>query len=334
MTEPLAEIRKQIAASSRPLLCSHIRLDGDAVGSEVALLHILRKLGADPHVVNDGAVPRAFEFLAGADSLGTSPDDLRDNYDLVIVLDSASWLRLPRIHERLPDALPSVFIDHHPGDGPRGDINWVNPAASSVGEMVYLLALNSGWTVPVESATALMTALVSDTGRFTFANTSPACLRTAAALIELGADHRRVIGNLYYAEPEGSARLRGEVLQDLRVSDGGTVAVGRLTVDMMSRHGVDPIDTQDYSDLPRSVAGVKVAVLLREMDGGRTKASLRSEQYIDVAAVAAAFGGGGHHDAAGCELDAPIDETERRILDQIRRAVAEFTAPESRREGN
>jgi len=334
MTETLADVRKQIDASARPLLCSHIRLDGDAVGSEVALLHILRGLGKNPHAVNDGAIPRAFRFLAGIESLGTSPAHLRDDYDLAVVLDSASWGRLPRIRERLPDTLQTVFIDHHPGDGPRGHVNWVAPSASSVGEMIFLLASDSGWAVPAEAATALYLALVSDTGRFAFANTSPTCRRTAAALIELGADRRQVVQHLYYAEPAASARLRGEVLQGLHIHDQGTVAVARLTADMMNRHDIDAMDTQEYSELPRSVAGVKVAVLLRETDGGQIKASLRSEQYIDLAAIAAAFGGGGHHDAAGCELDAPIDEAERRIVDQIRRAVVDLGAPEPRKEKN
>jgi hypothetical protein len=177
------EVQRRIAACRRPLLVAHVRLDGDALGSELGLAHILRARGQDPHVVNDSTVPEIYQFLPGADEAGTSAADLRGDYDLVIALDLPSWSRAKAIRERLPPTLQVAGIDHHPPIESLGDSDWVDPSFSSVGEMVYLLASSARWKIPPDAATCLYAAILTDTGRFAFSNTTASSLRAAADLV-------------------------------------------------------------------------------------------------------------------------------------------------------
>jgi len=326
MASSLQAVRRSLEACTRPLLCSHIRLDGDAVGAELALADILRALGKTPHVVNESAVPRVFRFLPGAESVA-SLNALRGDYDRVVVLDANSRQRLGGLAERLPAGVPMLFIDHHPSDNHEGEVRWVDTAYSSVGEMVYALAAESGWPISPAAATALYLAITSDTGRFTLPNATPGSLRAAAALLELGADRHRVVMELYYSDPLALVHLRGQVMSTVRLACGGRVGIATVTHAMLRAHGVDPIDTQEFAEIPRLVAGVEVACLLRELADGTIKASLRSDGRMDVRDIAKVFGGGGHPQAAGCELPGPLSEAEQRVVAEIERRLASISKP-------
>jgi phosphoesterase RecJ-like protein len=312
------EVQRRVAACRRPLLVAHIRLDGDALGSELGLAHILRARGQDPHVVNDSAIPQAYRFLPGVGEAGTSPADLREDYDLLIALDFASWSRAKAIRERLPAKLPAVAMDHHPPIERLGDVDWVDPSYSSVGEMVYRLASSAGWAVPPEAATCLYVAILTDTGRFSFSNTTASSLRAAADLVDLGAQHVLAAEKIYQETSPALIALRAEALRTLTLYANGRIAVMRLMLDMLARTGVDPIDTHDFADEPRSVRGARVGVLLREMGPpAEVKVSLRAHSGVDVEPVARKLGGGGHHQAAGCEVPGGMDEVERTVVAEL-----------------
>jgi phosphoesterase RecJ-like protein len=312
------EVQRRVAACRRPLLVAHIRLDGDALGSELGLAHILRARGQDPHVVNDSAIPEAYRFLPGVGEVGTSAADLRKDYDLVIALDFASWSRAKAIRERLPAKLPAVALDHHPPVERLGDADWVDPSCSSVGEMVYRLASSAGWTIPPEAATCLYVAILTDTGRFAFSNTTASSLRAAADLVDLGAQHVLAAEKIYQETSPALVALRAEALRTLTLYANGRIAVMRLTLDMLARAGVDAIDTHDLADEPRSVRGAQVGVLLREMGPpAEVKVSLRAHSGVNVEPVARKLGGGGHHQAAGCEAPGGMDEVERTVVAEL-----------------
>lgn len=312
------EVQRRVAACRRPLLVAHIRLDGDALGSELGLAHILRARGQDPHVVNDSAIPEAYRFLPGVGEVGTSAADLRKDYDLVIALDFASWSRAKAIRERLPAKLPAVALDHHPPVERLGDADWVDPSCSSVGEMVYRLASSAGWTIPPEAATCLYVAILTDTGRFAFSNTTASSLRAAADLVDLGAQHVLAAEKIYQETSPALVALRAEALRTLTLYANGRIAVMRLTLDMLARAGVDAIDTHDLADEPRSVRGAQVGVLLREMGPpAEVKVSLRAHSGVDIEPVARKLGGGGHHQAAGCEVPGGMDEVERTVVAEL-----------------
>jgi phosphoesterase RecJ-like protein len=294
-------------------LTSHIRLDGDAIGAELGLLHILKAQGKSPHAVNDSPIPQIYRFLPGIAEIGTSSDDLHTDYDLVVLLDTPTWERIGRIAESLPEDLDVVSIDHHLQVEHIGSAAWVDTSCSSVGEMIYRLARAADWGISAEAATALYTAIVTDTGRFRFPNTSPDALRAAADLIEAGTPHALVCEKVYDEWPPELLGLQSEVFASLSLHAGGRIAVMTLTRDMMARHNVDPIDTQEFADYPRSIRGVRIGVLLREMRDGRVKVSLRARSGVNIEPVARRFGGGGHKEAAGCEIEGEL----HRVADTV-----------------
>ena len=321
------EILARIEASARPILVSHIRLDGDALGSELALAHMLAARGAQPHVVNDGDIPEIYRFLPGASEAGVSPADLRGDYDLAIALDLPTWNRARAIRAALPQDLPAVSIDHHPPIEHVGQCEWVDTSMSSVGEMVYLLARAGGWSISPDAATCLYVALVTDTGRFTFSNTTADAMRVAADLIDLGAAHTLITEMLYQHESPALMSLRAEVMQGLKTYAGGRIALMTMTRELFDRTGVDPINTQEMADMPRSVAGAVVGVLLRELDADRRiKVSLRARSGFDIEPVARKCGGGGHHQAAGCEMAGTLAEVEQTIIAELTAALARADA--------
>ena len=317
MTESVPEAAYKIAAAlekaRRPLLTSHIRLDGDAIGSELALAQMVALRGAAPHVVNDGRVPKLYTFLPGADTVGATVDALRGDYDLVLCLDIPQRSRAGEIFAHLPDDIPVAAIDHHLFVEPVGDPEWRDTGISSTGEMVYRLAVAAGWRIPAEAATCLYAALLTDTGRFTFPNTTPSAMRCAARLMELGADTVRIAEEVYENDPPAVLALRAETIQSLRLHADGRIAVMMITRDMLTRHGVSPVDMHAFSDIPRGISGVRVGVLLMALDG-EVKVSLRSRAGINVAPVARGFGGGGHPQAAGCEIAGDLVAAEQAVV--------------------
>ena len=322
LPEAARKILQRLDVCRRPLLTSHIRLDGDAIGAEVALLHILRDLGKQPHVVNDSHVPQIYRFLTGIEEVGTSPDDLRADYDLVVLLDTPTWERIGRIGDRLPKNLDIVSIDHHLPVEQIGSVAWVDTSFSSVGEMVYRLARGANWPISPQAATALYTAIITDTGRFRFPNTSPDALRAAADLIEAGTTHAFVCEKIYDEWPPELLGLQSEVFASLSLYASGRIAVMTLTRDMMARHNVDPIDTQEFADYPRSIRGVRIGVLLREMRGGRVKVSLRARSGVNIEPVARRFGGGGHKEAAGCEIEGELQGVADTVVAALEASLA------------
>ena len=326
-TSPVdAALIEALTRAERPLITSHMRLDGDGLGSMLGLHHLLRDLGRRPRMVVDSAVPKIYAFLPGADEVRSSPDAVPADADLVVCLDVADRARLRRVAERLPRSGPLIKIDHHVGGEIFGDLDWVDAHASSVGEMLCRIVRQAGWTVTPEVATCLHVAIMTDTGRFCFANTTPEAMDAAAFLLERGADLPREVREIYRSQEPGLIRLRGMTLQSLRLSNEGRVAWMCITRDMFEETGTQPIDTQEFADLPRAVAGVRAGVLLRELppkrqeDGSErpaVKVSLRSADDLDVRAVAVRFGGGGHTKAAGCEIEGSVAEVQAELEAEI-----------------
>ena len=311
-----------LSGAKQPLVTSHVRIDGDGIGAALGLACLLRGLGRRAHVVTDGPIPKIFRFLPAAGEVGTSADAVRDDHDLVVCLDVPELARVGAVAERLPKSARIVKIDHHVGGDDFGDFNWVDASASSVGEMIYRMARQEGWSITPECATCLHVAIMTDTGRFCFANTTPEAMDAAAHLLECGADLVREVREIYRSQEPGLIRLRGMALQSLRLTNDGQVAWMWITRKMLEDTGAKPIDTQEFADLTQGIGGVRIGVLLRELPrkqrpdgaaGPRVKVSLRSADDVDVRAVAARFGGGGHRAAAGCEIAGTLDEAMSQL---------------------
>ncbi|HPF61801.1 MAG: bifunctional oligoribonuclease/PAP phosphatase NrnA [Gemmatimonadetes bacterium] len=319
-----------LVPGSRVCLTTHINPDGDGLGSEVALVHLLRARGIDAVICNPSPTPERFGFLfedlPGVDRSAKAVVELR-RADLIIVLDIAEISRLGGLATTVEErGVPVACLDHHVGPGhlPEGP-RYIDPTAAATGELLHRLAVELDWEITPAVARALYVALVTDTGSFRFANTSPATLRTAAHLIECGADPEQVYRDVYASGPIGRPRLLAETLQTLVHEP--EIGLTWLTVPTgaLERHGVASDDLDGVVEHARAVAGVRIALLFREVSAGRVKVSFRSVGDVDVAALARQFGGGGHTKASGAAIVGTLDEVQSAVLAAARAALATDT---------
>lgn len=317
------EILARLAGAKRVLLTGHERTDGDCVGSLVALDAVLRALGKDARVLLPDAPPARYRKLAGFGRIRGYAGEPVAPADLVVVLDSGDRDRLGALANALPAGAAVVNIDHHASNAGWGDLSWVDPVASSVGEMVWRLVRGAGWPLPPEAAEGLYAAIATDTNRFTHPNTTADALRAAADLVEAGADASRLARILFEEQSEASVRLLARALASLALSEGGRVARVTLSAADFAAVGASPTDAHEIVDWPRSIEGVCVAAYLYEIDGdARTRVSLRAEPPLDVARVAARFGGGGHAAAAACVVEGAPSEAWALLGPALRELLA------------
>lgn len=316
-----------LVRSGRLCLTTHVNPDGDGLGSEVGLVHILRAQGIEAVITNPTPTPERFDFLfADLPKVDRSQQGIKElrRADAVLVLDIADLGRLGGLAETVRErGVPVGCIDHHASAGvlPPGP-RYVDDTAAATGELIYLLAKELGWTVPLEAARALYVALVTDTGGFRFSNTRPRTLQIASELLALGVDTEQVYLDVYASAPIGRPRLLAEVLQTLVVEEPVGLAWVTVPPGALERHAVDPDDLDGVVEHARSIRGVRMALLFREMSGGRVKVSLRSVGAVDVAALAKQFGGGGHTKAAGVAIQGTMAEVQATVLAAARAWLA------------
>ncbi len=318
----IRDIIKAIEKCSRILISAHVRLDGDAIGSEIAMYHVLKNLGKEPDIINDSPIPRVYTFLPETAFFATSTEFLNGSYELIITLDSPTPNRLGKVASVLSTGAPVINIDHHVSNSNFGNINLICSDASSTGEVVLNLLTGSSQRITPEIATALYVAIITDTGRFTHSNTTPQSLRAAAYLIDCGANPAEIAKHLYKTNTHGQMLLHALATKTMRLDTGGRIATIHLTREMMETTHTPAIDTQEFSEIPASVEGVMVGILLREMkEPNMVKVSLRSRDSIDVNVIAQKFGGGGHEHAAGCEISGSITDVEKTIVEEAKNTI-------------
>jgi len=303
----------------RVCLTTHVNPDGDGLGSEAGLSHLLRARGVDVVITNPTPTPPRYDFLfqqlPGVDRSTEAVKELR-RADLIVVLDIADLGRIGMLAGPVRErGVPVGCIDHHvsPGqlpDGPR----YLDPGAAATAALVYEIALGNEWPITRDAARSLYVGILTDTGGFRFSNTDARTLRTAAALLETGLDTEAIYLDVYANAPEGRARLLADALQTLVVEPEYGLAWVTVPPGSMERHGVTADDLDGVVEYPRSIAGVRMALLFRELASGRIKISLRSVGDVDVAAFAKPFGGGGHTKAAGISLDGTMAQAQEIIL--------------------
>lgn len=331
-----ARLAEAIRPGQRICLTTHVNPDGDGVGSEVALVHLLRALGAEPVIVNPTPTPARYQFLleglAGVDRTAEAVKELR-RADLIFVVDIADLGRLGMLQETVRTrGVPVACIDHHVSagtlpDGPR----YVDAQASATGELVGEVAEANGWTITPPAARALYVALLTDTGGFRFSNTRPRVLRAAADLLECGVDPEEIYLQVYANAPEGRQRLLAEALQTLVVEGEAGLAWITIPPGALERYQVSSDDIDGVVEYARSVEGVRLAMLFREIAQGRVKVSLRSVGDVDVAEFARQFGGGGHRKAAGLSLEGQLADVQATVLAAARAYLAAATEVAARR---
>jgi len=312
-----AEVAAPLAPGRRVVLTTHVNADGDGLGSEVGLWHLLRARGVKPVIANPTPVPDRFRFLLpdGADASAAAVKEL-ERADVIVVLDISDLGRLGDLaHAVRTRGVPVACIDHHVSKGslPPGP-RFLAPEATATAELVFDLAAALDWQLTPEAARALYVGILTDTGGFRFANTSARALRVAGALLERGVDPESIYERVYASSPEGRVRLLAEVLETLVVEPEVGLAWVTVPPDALDRHGATADDLDGIVEFPRSIAGVRLALLFRQIANGRVKVSFRSMGGVDVADLAHPFGGGGHKKAAGASFEGSIADVQERVL--------------------
>jgi phosphoesterase RecJ-like protein len=302
----------RIRAGQRFVITSHMNPDGDAVGTAIGLARLLRRVGKSARVWLREPIPELYRAAVGSERVHTGiepPAGYPDDFDTGIALECPTLDRSGL--EEFLGQLPLINIDHHLGNGNYGVANWVDSAAPAVGEMVLRIARTMRLELDTDAANALYLALETDTGGFRFSNTTSRAFEAAAILVQEGASPELISQWLYESRPLSTLRLLGAALRDLRVVANGRVASVLVTQELYRSCEASQRDTEGLIDYPRSIEGVEAIALVRELEDGAFKISLRSRGEHNVESVARRHGGGGHRNAAGFRLEGNDPEAVR-----------------------
>ena len=308
----LDEVLNQIGQRQTFILTSHARPDGDAVGSALACCQILRSMGKQASVVLSGGVPVIYRPLPYSETvLRTTEQAPEAEAAIILECDSVQRTCLAGLDQHY-----LINIDHHATAKPFADVNWIDPKACATAEMIFCLARRAGVKISPEIATCLYTAVLADTGMFCFHGTTEHTFALAQELVHCGADPVRIAQDVYFSNPLSKMRLLGAALSTLQ-RDGSLVwmHVDRATMECC-KAGEE--DCEGLANYALAIEGIEVALFFREQSDGRFRVSLRSKGAVNVAAVAAAFGGGGHECASGCGIEGPLPAATERVLAQLR----------------
>jgi bifunctional oligoribonuclease and PAP phosphatase NrnA len=305
------------------MITSHIRPDGDGLGSGLALYWMLQKLGKHATVILKDPIPKAYSVLPGSDLVLVS-SDVGQVYDAAFVMECSDVERpgLPSLKDQF-----IVNIDHHATTRTFGSINWIDSTAAAVGEMIYNLCKALGIEVTKEIAECIYTALLTDTGSFHFSNTTERTLKIASELVKRGVEPARISQALFYSNSFSKIRLLGLTLSTIQRDITGTIAWVTMSREMMDEAGAAEEDTEGIVNHALSVGDVRVVAFFKELSPGVYRVSLRSKGKSNVAKVAEVFGGGGHRNAAGCRIEGDFEEVKSRVIEGLRNAVALALAP-------
>lgn len=307
----------------RFLVTSHRNPDGDALGSALGVALALEARGKETLVVMRDGWSSAYSGLPGIGRVAMAsalPSDWPGGFDALLALECPSADRTG-----WPNQLEGrvVNVDHHPGNTQWGELNLVVPEAAAVGEIVADLLDLLGWPLTSAIATNLWVSLVSDTGSFRYGNTTPKALGLGARLVTAGASPAAVNEFLWEARPLATLRLETLVLSTLQLHAGGRVATLEMPRRLLAESGAREEETEELVNRARGIEGVRAAALLREGDAGEVRCSLRSKGAIDVRAVAAKHGGGGHRNAAGCRVAGTIASVRPLLVADLAAAVSD-----------
>lgn len=308
-------IIKEIRTNGSFLITTHENPDGDAVGSSLALAGYLRRLGKDVTIHFCDPVPDLYAFLPLAEEVTqTIPD--RD-YDICFVLDVGEFRRAGKKIAECKRIKKFINIDHHLTSDNFGSINYIDPKAAATGILVHRIITGAGDVVGYETALCLYTAIITDTGSFRYSNANPEAFAIAGELVSTGINTWSIAEKLYESQPRERLELLALTLSTLTISPRGDYATITVTLDMYNKTGASAELTDGFVNYPRSIRGVEVSVFFREINPGLFKVGFRSKGKIDVSRIAAAFGGGGHHNAAGATMNGSLEEIKAKLFSHL-----------------
>ena len=313
----LSQVVELIENKDRFAITSHVRPDGDSLGSSLGLFWLLRALDKDVEVIMRDAATHSYQKLPGAGEIRVTPAVDRE-YDGVFVIECSDIDR-PGLIDLEKQFV--VNIDHHSTTELFGTVNWIDSTASAVGEMIYNLCKATGVRVTKEIAECVYTALLTDTGSFHYSNTTERTFKIASELVRIGVKPAKSAEAIFGSYHWSKIELLSQVLATARRDESGQVAWMRQTLEMQERTMASDEDADGFVNYPLAVGDVEATALFKESAPGVYRTSLRSKGDVNVARIAEQVGGGGHRNAAGCTLRGDWDEIERQVVPLLRDAV-------------
>jgi bifunctional oligoribonuclease and PAP phosphatase NrnA len=313
----LSQVVQLIETKNRFAITSHVRPDGDSLGSSLGLYWLLHALGKEPEVIMRDHAPLPYQRLPGADRVRVTPR-VDKPYDAVFVIECSDITRpgLLDLEKQLV-----VNIDHHSTTALFGTINWIDSTASAVGEMIYNLCKAIGVRVTREIAECVYTALLTDTGSFHYSNTTERTFKIASELVRAGVKPAKISQSVFSSYSWSKIELLGQVLSTAQKDATGRIAWLHQTLEMQNRVGATDDDGDGIVNYPLSVGNIEAVAFFKECSPDVYRVSLRSKGDINVARIAERFGGGGHRNAAGCTIKGTLDETSNTVLGLLQVAI-------------
>jgi phosphoesterase RecJ-like protein len=311
-----AEIGRVLREHNKFAVLSHVRPDGDALGSTLALALSLKGLGKEVRAWNEEGMLEKYNFLAQAELL-TQPPSEPEDFDVVVALDTAVQNRLGTTTSAVRHAKLWINIDHHPSNPRYGDLVYIDPTAPATGQILFEFLTNQNFPITPEIAENLYAAISTDTGSFQYPNTTVRTFEIAAELVRCGVEVGRISQLLYENFPRRRIELLRELLGTMQFGCDGKLAWFSLSRAAALALGVIPEDNEGLIDHLRATRGVIVAIFFEELPDGKVRVSMRSKnEAVDVCAICNQFGGGGLVVAAGARVRGTLPEVEKKIVEQ------------------
>ncbi len=313
----LSQVVELVEKKDRFAITSHVRPDGDSLGSSLGLYWLLRALDKDVEVTMRDVAPHVYQLLPGADAIRVTPSVDRP-YDAVFVIECSDIDR-PGLIDLEKQFV--VNIDHHSTTALFGAINWIDSTASAVGEMIYNLCKATGVRVTKEIAECVYTALLTDTGSFHYSNTTERTFKIASELVRTGVKPAKTAEAIFGSYQWPKIELLSLVLATAKRDETGHIAWMEQTLEMQEQTRASEEDADGFVNYPLSVEEIEATALFKECSPGVYRTSLRSKGDVNVAKVAEQFGGGGHRNAAGCTLKGNLESIERQVVPLLQDAI-------------
>jgi phosphoesterase RecJ-like protein len=317
----------EIAAAFREhesfVVLIHVRPDGDALGSEIAIGLMLQQLGKKVKVWNEEGLLEKFAFFPGGEIVSVPPNE-PDDFDVVVALDTATRQRLgDNVLAAIGSAKLWINIDHHPSNPRYGDLVHIDPIAPATGQIIFELLQSQDLPLDEAIAENLFAAISTDTGSFQYPNTTDRTFEIAAAILRCGIDVGRLSQQLYESYPRRRIELLRVLLDRMRFDADGKVASFSLPIATAHELGVIPEDNEGLIDHLRAIQGVIIATFFEELEDGKVRVSMRSkDERADVCAICVGFKGGGHKLAAGARIPGTLDDVAERVIAEAVKTVA------------
>ncbi len=313
----ISEIIKAINEGQNFLITAHIRLDGDALGSELALYLMLKEMGKKVVVYNQDRTPERYEFLPAAHNISHSLNNV-EQYDTCFVLDCSDLTRVGDEAENIRKIKKLINIDHHVSNHGFSSLKMLDAKASSTGELVFRLMREMRFKMSRNICTNLYAAIITDTGSFRYSSTTKETFLAAGILVGEGASPQRIAENIYESDSPARLKLLAKALSTLSLDLESRVGSMVVTRQDLMETGAAWEHTEGFVDIPRTVKGIEVSVLYTQRGEDSFKLSLRSKAKVNVEKVAKRFGGGGHVHAASCWMKGDIETIKSQIIEAVR----------------